>query len=182
MRMQSPMPTTSSAKCLAACATSSLPTQGQVCCSSTIASALSASGQVYLAAVIPDGSISFSDEVRTDPTRVVHEDWLGVDPTVDADAARHFLFHDCQHTVQAWALTTLRPFVPLPVYDEVLAAGGRPSMVIVPANDRTLRPDWMVTAAHDHLGAEPVQVDAGHCPHVSQPKTIADSITNFEFK
>lgn len=49
--------------------------------------------------------------------------------------------------------------------------------VIVPALDRTLRPEWMRQAARDRLGVEPVEVSAGHCPHVSCPDTIADVLT-----
>jgi hypothetical protein len=32
----------------------------------------------------------------------------GKDPTKDPDLARHFLFHDCDAEVAAWALSTLR--------------------------------------------------------------------------
>jgi hypothetical protein len=44
---------------------------------------------------------------------------------------------------------------------------------ILPAGDRTLRPEWMRHAARERLGIRPAEVSAGHCPHVSQPETIA---------
>jgi pimeloyl-ACP methyl ester carboxylesterase len=56
---------------------------------------------------------------------------------------------------------------PGPLSPEIIRA------CIVPAGDRTLRPGWLRQAARERLGAEPVDVDAGHCPHVSQPETIA---------
>jgi pimeloyl-ACP methyl ester carboxylesterase len=46
--------------------------------------------------------------------------------------------------------------------------------VIVAAADRTLRPEWLRQAARQRLGRQPVEVSAGHCPHVSQPEAIAD--------
>lgn len=145
---------------------------------STISTALSARWQVYLAAVVPEGTRSLTDELRARPAEIVHEDWLGVDPTVDLDAARHFLFHDCPPDVQSWALTTLRAFVPLAVYDEAIPPAGVASAAIVPIHDRTLRPSWMVEASRQRLGVEPILVDAGHCPHVSQPRAVADAICN----
>jgi hypothetical protein len=48
---------------------------------------------------------------------------------------------------------------------------------ILPTRDRTLRPEWMRQAARQRLGIQPVDVDAGHCPHVGQPGTIADILT-----
>ncbi len=78
----------------------------------SIASALRAAAQVYIAALIPDGARSFRDELIADPHGVVHPGWVGVRPTVDVDTARHFLFHDCDEAVSSWAMTTLRRFLP----------------------------------------------------------------------
>jgi hypothetical protein len=44
---------------------------------------------------------------------------------------------------------------------------------IVPAGDRTLRSEWLREAARQRLGVEPVPIEAGHCPHVSQPQALA---------
>ena len=52
-----------------------------------IARTLHAIGQVFLAAWIPDGKHSLIAELDADPTGVFHEDWLGKDPTGDADVA-----------------------------------------------------------------------------------------------
>jgi pimeloyl-ACP methyl ester carboxylesterase len=40
--------------------------------------------------------------------------------------------------------------------------------------DRTLRPDWMRSAARGRLGVEPVVIGGGHCPHVSRPEAVAE--------
>ena len=47
----------------------------------------------------------------------------------------------------------------------------------MPAADRTLRPEWLRQAARQRLGTEPATIDAGHCPHVSQPRILADILT-----
>ena len=132
--------------------------------------------QLYLAAVIPDGTLSLADELGAGASEIAHEDWIGVDPTSDLEAARRFLFHDCPDDVVSWALTTLRPFVPRAVYEQALEPGGVASAAIVPTRDRTLRPAWMIEAARRRLGVEPILIDAGHCPHVSRPRAVANGI------
>lgn len=49
-----------------------------------------------------------------------------------------------------------------------------PSTYILPVDNRTLRPAWMRRAARDRLGVEPVEIEGGHCPHVSFPQVVAD--------
>ncbi|MEP7114378.1 MAG: alpha/beta fold hydrolase, partial [Ilumatobacteraceae bacterium] len=85
-----------------------------------IASATQARMQVYLAAFVPQDSRSLMDEVNEGASAVFHGDWIGVDPSSDRDAARHFLFHECSPEVAEWAVTTLRSFVPACVYSEHL--------------------------------------------------------------
>lgn len=65
-------------------------------------------------------------------------------------APRRFLFHDCDPQTQQWAVGTVRLFNPgRAVYQH--APGPLPLAVscgfILPAGDRTLRPDWMHQAA-----------------------------------
>ena len=48
---------------------------------------------------------------------------------------------------------------------------------VVPAADRTLRPEWLRQAARQRLGTEPATIDACDCPHVSQPRILADILT-----
>jgi Alpha/beta hydrolase family len=139
-----------------------------------IASATEARMQAYLAAFVPDGSRSLMDELNDDATAMFNADWIGVDPTADHDAARHFLFHDCSPELADWAVTTLRAFVPGSAYSEqVMLAPDIPAMCVVPASDRTSRTEWMIAASRERLGMEPIIVPGGHCPHVSRPRDVA---------
>jgi pimeloyl-ACP methyl ester carboxylesterase len=136
--------------------------------------ATQATMQVYLAAFIPNGSESLMEEVNDGATAVFNADWIGVDPTRSQEDARRFLFHDCSPEVVDWAVTTLRSFIPTSVYNErVQVAPMVPTMAVVPEDDRTLRPHWMISASRERLGVQPTMVPGGHCPHVSRPRNVA---------
>lgn len=139
---------------------------------------------VYLAAVIPQPGKSILSQYRNAP-EMMHPDWVGKDPTKDASLAMHFLFHDCSPEVAQWALSTLRlmnasggmveecPLRELP---------GLPSTYISCTQDRTINPVWWEQAARERLQTEPIQMVAGHAPHVSQPAQLAailDSLAGF---
>jgi hypothetical protein len=144
-----------------------------------IASATEARMQVFVAAFVPNGYRSLMDELNDDATSVFSADWVGIDPTRDHDAASHFLFHDCSPEVAEWAITTLRSFVPHPVYSgHVGLAPMIPAMSVVPDSDRTLRTEWMLAASRERLGIEPTIVSGGHCPHVSRPKDLAEILAS----
>ncbi|MQA04959.1 MAG: alpha/beta fold hydrolase [Streptosporangiales bacterium] len=101
-------------------------------------------------------------------------EWLGVDPTADPVLATYFLFHDCDLETLQWALTTLRLVAPERLYHEPVGLSPHiPSTYVVATADRTLRPEWCRAAAVDRLGAAVVEIDAGHCPHVSRPEGTA---------
>ncbi|AUI60626.1 alpha/beta fold hydrolase [Amycolatopsis sp. BJA-103] len=142
----------------------------------SIAEALDARAMVWVAAYIPDfaGGKSLRDEVQA----LFTPEWIGVDPTADPAKASEFLFHDCDPETEHRALDTLRLFNPA-----VLAAHPAgpapeiPSTVIVPARDRTLKPEWMRAAARERLGVTAIEIDAGHCPHVSRPAELAGILT-----
>lgn len=147
-----------------------------------IAEAAGAATAVWLAAYVPDlaGGNSMLDDIKTQRDAMFHPDWLGVDPTSDPQLALRFLFHDCDPLTQQWALGTLRLFNPGPAVYQHSATGlpaGISRAAIVPAADRTLRPEWMRQAARQRLGTEPMRIDAGHCPHVSQPGLLAGILT-----
>jgi hypothetical protein len=147
-----------------------------------IAEAVGAVAAVWLAAYVPDfaGGQSMLDDIKARRDAMFHPDWLGVDPTADRQLALRFLFHDCDPQVQQWALGTLRLFNPGPaLYQHSPAAlpAGISRVAIVPVGDRTLRPEWLREAARQRLGIEPITINAGHCPHVSQPEMLADILT-----
>ena len=143
-----------------------------------IADATRASAAVWLAAYVPDliGGHSMAEDIAAHRDAIFHADWLGVDPTSDQDLAVRFLFHDCDEPTRQWALGTLRLFNPGPAVYRHAPSPLPPGITrsfILPAGDRTLRPGWMRQAARERLGVEPVEVSAGHCPHVSRPEAVA---------
>jgi pimeloyl-ACP methyl ester carboxylesterase len=144
-----------------------------------IADATRASAAVWLAGYVPDliGGQSMGEEFKAKRDAMFHPDWIGVDPTADPELAVRFLFHDCDPAVRQWALGTLRLFNPGPAVYQHTPGPLSPAITcsfILPTGDRALRPEWMRAAAQQRLGARPIEVDAGHCPHVSQPETIAE--------
>jgi pimeloyl-ACP methyl ester carboxylesterase len=143
-----------------------------------IAQAAGASAAAWLAAYVPDlpGGRGMAEDIQAHRDAIFQPDWPGVNPVSDPQQALRFLFHDCDPPTQQWALGTLRLFNPGPaVYQHT--PGPLPTAItrtfILPAGDRTLRPEWMRQAARQRLDTQPVEIDAGHCPHVSQPETLA---------
>ncbi|MQA10908.1 MAG: alpha/beta fold hydrolase [Pseudonocardiaceae bacterium] len=147
-----------------------------------IAQALRANRLVWLAAFVPDFTHgrSLLDEVREQGSAMFFDEWrsLTEPPTADPAVATYFLFHDCDLNTLRWALPTLRLFYPAAAYAESPHPGSvAPSTFVLPTGDRTLHPEWMRAAARDRLGIEPIEIDGGHCPHVSRPEVVADAIT-----
>jgi pimeloyl-ACP methyl ester carboxylesterase len=108
---------------------------------------------------------------------LLHEDWLGYLDTHDSeDAARKFMFNDCDGATLDWALSTVRLWMPQPAYDEVtpLAAWPDiPSTYVLGTRDRIINQAWARLAAPTRLGCPPVELDSGHCPQNSQPEMVA---------
>ena len=130
---------------------------------------------VYLAAAIPQPGESFLSQFQRAPD-MYRPDFVGKDPTKDAALAHCYLFHDCPSEVAQWALSTLRLMFakgaliekcPLQKWPDV------PSSYISCIEDRALNPDWWENAARERLEIEPIQIRAGHAPHVSRPVELA---------
>lgn len=140
--------------------------------------ALDARAMVWLAAYIPAAGRCLAAEAQQERA-MFNPEWVGVDPTHDEAAAVYFLFHDCDWATVQWARATRRLWRPEAAYAERFPEEGFPDVpasVIVAGQDRTLAPDWCRTAALERLGVEPVEIDAGHCPHVSRPAELADLV------
>lgn len=136
---------------------------------------LRARHQVWLAAFIPDGRRSLIEEIGAAPTAIFNEEWLGQDPTKEPASAAYFLFHDCDLSTLQWAITTLRSFSPARPYREPIGlTPAIPSTYVVGSQDRTIKPDWSRRHAVQRICADVIEVDAGHCPHVSRPDELAD--------
>lgn len=142
------------------------------------ARALGAARQVWLAAAVPDEHHALSETMRADPAAMFNPEWVGQDPTTDPVLAAYFLFHDADLATLRWALGTLRRFVPARLYREPVATTDDiPSTYIVCTQDRTLRPDWSRREAR-RTKATLLEIDAGHCPHVSQPAQLAELLSD----
>jgi pimeloyl-ACP methyl ester carboxylesterase len=147
-----------------------------------MARALDAVRLVWLGAAIPDfdGGRSFVEQVRDDGAAMFTPGWrtLTEPPTVDPVVGAYFLFHDCPLATLRWAVGTLRLFHPVTAYEEkpLPDKPSVPSTVVVPTADRALLPSWMRDAARERLGVEPVEVAAGHCPHVAAADAVAELI------
>ncbi len=143
-----------------------------------LARELRASHLVWLAAYIPSpAGRSFRGEIQAAADEMFSSEWRSAAQLAATDpvVAAYFLFHDCDLATLRWGLSTLRLFNPTAVYQEAPSPveTGVPSTFVLPLDDRTLRPEWMRTAARERLGVEPVEIDGGHCPHVSQSGVIA---------
>lgn len=131
---------------------------------------------VFLAAAIPQIGKSFMEQVKENPD-MLWPDWIGKDPTSDHSVALHYLFHDCSPEIARWALSTLDRTFLNTVMAEICpldAWPATPSSYIVCTEDRTARPQWCEQAARNMLHVEPIELAAGHCPHVSRPKELGE--------
>jgi pimeloyl-ACP methyl ester carboxylesterase len=133
---------------------------------------------VFLAAVIPQIGKSLIDQVRSEPD-MMNPDWRGKNPIDDDRVAMEFLFHDCTPEVARWAMTTRRLMMARQAMLEIFPLDRWPSVPcssIVCTGDRTIQPEWSRRVARERLGVEPIELDAGHCPHVSRPAALAQAL------
>lgn len=130
---------------------------------------------VFVCAGLPDIGRSATDQIFGDA--LLHEDWMGyLDTHESEDAARSFMFNDCEGATLDWALTTVRVWMPQPAYDEVTPLESWPdipSTYILGTRDRIINQAWARPAAMSRLGRAPVELDTGHCPQNSKPDALA---------
>jgi pimeloyl-ACP methyl ester carboxylesterase len=136
---------------------------------------------VFLAALIPEPNKSAREQVMEE-ANMLSPRWAAagsrwLNPAEHADLAKEFLFHDCDAATLEWALSTIELFDTSKLIAErspITRFPDVPMMSIVPQHDRTVSPEWMTNAARRLLHIEPIDVNAGHCPHVSQPNIVAE--------
>lgn len=130
---------------------------------------------VFVCAGLPDIGRSATDQIFGDG--LLHEDWVAYSGAPDSeDAARTFMFNDCDDATLNWALTTVRLWMPQPVYDEVTPLKewpDVPSTYVLGSKDRIINQAWARPAAITRLGQPPVELDTGHCPQNSRPEALA---------
>jgi pimeloyl-ACP methyl ester carboxylesterase len=137
---------------------------------------------VYLSAVIPEIGKSFMDQFQSAP-EMYCSSFVGKDPTKDPELAWHFLFHDCDAEVAAWAVSTLRLMFAKQAAIEItplLAWPDVPVSYISCSEDRTINPVWWESTAQERLGVEPIRIRAGHAPYVSRPGELADILVGLD--
>jgi pimeloyl-ACP methyl ester carboxylesterase len=135
---------------------------------------------VFLAAVIPEPGKSVRDQFAEDPG-MFSRYWIEAGPrwfdtSQQKRLAQEFLFHDCDGETLQWALRTVELFDTRQLVTQAAPFTRWPSVPtasIVSTNDRTLTADWGKRASRRVLGRETIEIQGGHCPHVSQPEEVA---------
>jgi pimeloyl-ACP methyl ester carboxylesterase len=134
---------------------------------------------VYLAAGVPQLGMTLDEQLEAEPD-MLNPAWVGVDPFQDHQAARRFLFHDCDEATARWAIATQTSWYPEGLYQErcpLEAFPAVPSTYVLCAEDRVIQPAWSRRAATDRLHAHVIELPGGHCPHVSRPAVLAEALT-----
>jgi pimeloyl-ACP methyl ester carboxylesterase len=130
---------------------------------------------VFVCAGLPDIGRSATDQIFGDG--LLHEDWVAYSGAPDSeDAAKTFMFNDCDGEMLSWALTTVRLWMPQSAYDEVTPLESWPdipSTYVLGTRDRIINQAWARPAATTRLGQPPVELDTGHCPQNSRPEALA---------
>jgi pimeloyl-ACP methyl ester carboxylesterase len=135
---------------------------------------------VFLAAAIPEPGKSARDQL-TEDSSMFPRDWLETGPrwfqrSEHELLAREFLFHDCDDHAMAWALGTVDLLDARHLFTRPQPDAGWPAVAsdcIIATLDRTISPDWSRTMSKRVLRTDPIEIQAGHCPHVSQPAAVA---------
>jgi pimeloyl-ACP methyl ester carboxylesterase len=134
---------------------------------------------VYLAAGVPQPGMTLDEQLQADPD-MLNPAWVGVDPFQDHQAARRFLFHDCDQATARWAIATQTPWYPEGLYQQrcpLARFPPIPSTSIVCTQDRVIQPAWSRRVATERLHAQVIELPGGHCPHVSRPALLAEALT-----
>ena len=143
---------------------------------------LNASHLVWIGALIPDltGSHSPMEELQANGAEMFPPEWFTWGPAnlvTEPAISAWFLFHDCNLEQLKFALSTLRLFQPMGPFTQRQKHDDLPqSTVIVPMQDRTIKPEWMSRAAQERLGVTATEIDGDHCPHIARAAQVAEII------
>jgi hypothetical protein len=131
---------------------------------------------VYVSSGLPDIGRSVRDQITHDG--VLHKAWATWPGEPDSDeAARRFMFHDCDPSDLEWSLTTVRSFLPRVAYEEITPLTSWPSVqssYLLGRHDRIVNQEWARQVVPKRLGIAPREVETGHCPQNSRPELLAE--------
>jgi len=130
---------------------------------------------VFICAGLPEVGRTVTDQIFQDG--VLHTDWMNWDGPPDSpEAARQFMFNDCEGEVLKWSLTTVRLFLASPVYDEITPLTkwpDTPSTYLLGRKDRIINQAWARDVVPRRLGIAPTEIPTGHSPQNSQPALVS---------
>ena len=115
-----------------------------------------------------------------EPGGALERDALGRLSWRDEQTAIDAMYHDCVREDARWAAAQLRPQAFAP-YEEVCPLDSWPNnevRYILARDDRIVAPGWARRAVPSRLGVEPVEIDGGHSPFISQPQELARLLTS----
>lgn len=135
---------------------------------------------VFLHTLLPRPGSSLADQMTSEPD-LFNPEMMTVPPSWWSDEmiVTRFLFHDCPPEVAHDAFLRLRPpeggvlmteVTPMRAWPDV------PRSYILCRDDRTATPAWARRAARERLGVEPVEIASGHCPMLSRPRQLAETL------
>ena len=141
------------------------------------------SALVYLCAFIPVEGQSMNDQFRSSPEPVLtfeaspEPDGHGRSHWPDEAAARRGLYPDLTDEDAAWAFAQLRPQAPTTQSQPHLADLPPVRAVsIIGAYDAAMNPEWLRLITRERLGTDPIELEAGHFPMISEPEALADAL------
>ncbi|HEY9682687.1 MAG TPA: alpha/beta hydrolase [Oculatellaceae cyanobacterium] len=146
-----------------------------------VAQEIEVSGCVYLAAALPKPGASFMERARSVESDVFLTEG-DVNPYLQRDLADRYWFHDCSKEVAAWAREKIRPHNSARIIFEqspIKKLPEVPACSIVGAQERLLSPVWSRRMSQELLGVQSIDVEAGHCPQISQAKKVAEILHDF---
>ena len=138
---------------------------------------------VYLCAFIPVEGQSMNDQFRSSPEPILtfsdrpQPDGEGRSHWPDPAAATRALYPDLTDEDAAWAFAQLRPQAS--TTQQEACPSGLPAVravSMIGAYDSGLNPAWARRVARERLGAEPIELAAGHFPMITEPEALADAL------
>ena len=140
-----------------------------------VASQVKSSALVFLAAALPKPGCSFMERARSSESDVFLTEG-DVNPYLNRELADEYWFHDCQREVSLWASEKIQAQNSAKIIFEVSPVKSLPTMPmysLVGAKERLLSPVWSRRMSKELLGVVSTDVEAGHCPQISQPAEVA---------